>query len=191
MGLRIHRVSCSKCDFKQLLRKSCPDTSPDNRYKISGSEFGYPIITSFAWCPNCKDIEKVETLDCSGIHKRLNQLRLQKETYLLKHVGILDRLKVKLGLSDVRLIENEITNANRLLELLSSRTDRKCLRCGFPVPASDFKSGIRHPILECPGGILTESIEETEIHLDFDNSCRSTRWYSPEGVFLGEQKVGM
>lgn len=188
MGLRVHRVSCSKCDFKQIFRKSCPDTSPDNRYKISGSEFGFPIITAFAWCPNCRDIEKVETLDSSGIHKRINELRLQRETFLLKHPGILDRLKVKFGLSEVRNIEHQITSANRLLELLSSRTDRKCLRCGFPAPESDFESGIEHPACECSDGILTESIEETEIHLDFDNSCRSTRWYSAEGIFLGEQK---
>jgi|GEM_PF-4146913 hypothetical protein len=185
-GLRIHWVTCSKCEFKQLLRKSNPYTGPDFRYQIYGSKIWYQIIPAYAWCPKCKIVREVETLDISPVQSRLNQLLLEEETFRLKHAGVLERIKRKIGLSDKDTLQQDIKHANRLIKLLKSRTDRKCLWCGFPAPSVMFESGSEHPSQSCRGGILTEQVEQTGIHLDFDNSCRKVRWYSAEGVFLRE-----
>lgn len=185
-GLRVHWITCSKCDFKQRLRTSNPYTGPVFRYQVAGSEIGYPIITALGWCPNCNKVREVESLDTSPIQARLNQLLLEDEAYRLKHPGLLERIKAAVGLSGSRHLQHEINNTNRLIYLLKARAGRKCLWCGFPAPMVLFESGSNHPSLSCHGGTLTEQVEQTGIRLDFDNSCRKVRWYSTEGVFLKE-----
>jgi hypothetical protein len=162
--------------------------SPSFRYQVSGSDFWYPIITAFAWCPKCKEVRYVESLDFSTIQTRVNQLRLEEETYRLKNPGLLARIKMKYGLSECGQIQHELHAANRLIGLLKTRTDRKCITCGYFAPSEMFESGYKHPSSSCRGGILTEQVEETGLHVSFDNSCREVRWYSAEGVFLRSEK---
>jgi hypothetical protein len=183
-GLRNHWIACSKCDFKQKYRQSCPDTGPFFRYQVSDSDTWYPIIVAYAWCPKCKLVRETESLDISPIEKHLTQLLLEYETYQLKHPGIIAKVKEKLHLSHGSNLQHEISKTIEILSLLKKRTDRKCLRCGFTAPSIIFESGSSHP--SCSGGILTELVEETGIQMDFDNSCRKVRWYSVEGMFLRE-----
>jgi hypothetical protein len=178
-------IACSKCDFRQTF--PLQDEYANFKYRISGSEIWFFVAAEYAWCPKCKKVRSVETLETSHIQSKLNELFLAQETYRLKHSGLLEQIKGQFGLSAGHDPQGDINNTNKLIDLMKARTDRKCLTCGYRVSNGAFESGCAHSDLSCLGGILTLHIEKNEdMNMSRDNPGRD-RWYSAEGVFLGEE----